>query len=116
MEPQRGEIWEVELDPTRGSEMQKTRPAVVVSSPSLAHIPVRIIVPVTSWRPRFAKRLTMVPLSATPRNGLLNDSAADPLQIRSVALERFVKIVGYTTADEIDQIVAGVAICINYQP
>jgi len=30
--PKRGEIWLVQLDPTRGQEIQKTRPAVVISS------------------------------------------------------------------------------------
>lgn len=30
--PRRGEIWLVQLDPTRGQEIQKTRPAVVISS------------------------------------------------------------------------------------
>lgn len=28
--PKRGEIWLVQLDPTRGQEIQKTRPAVVI--------------------------------------------------------------------------------------
>jgi len=30
----RGEIWRIELDPTRGDEIQKTRPAVIVSDES----------------------------------------------------------------------------------
>jgi len=30
--PKRGEIWLVQLDPTRGQEIQKTRPAVVISN------------------------------------------------------------------------------------
>lgn len=33
--PRRGEIWMVSLDPTLGDEMQKTRPAVVLNSDEL---------------------------------------------------------------------------------
>lgn len=44
--PKRGEIWLVQLDPARGQEIQKTRPAVVISSDFLSSIPMRIIIPV----------------------------------------------------------------------
>ncbi len=30
--PKRGEIWLVDLNPTKGQEIQKTRPVVVISS------------------------------------------------------------------------------------
>ena len=32
MLPKRGEIWLVNLDPTVGAEIQKTRPAIIISS------------------------------------------------------------------------------------
>ena len=35
--PSRGEVFLVELDPTRGSEIRKTRPCVVVSPDELNH-------------------------------------------------------------------------------
>ena len=114
MLPQRGEVWWVELDPTRGSEIQKTRPAVVISAKALAWIPVRIIVPITSWQPHFASRPTMVFLEATVQNGLTNDSAADALQVRSVATERLTQRLGVITADQLADVVAGVALCIDY--
>jgi len=44
--PKRGEIWLVQLDPTRGQEIQKTRPAVVISADVLNAIPMRIIIPI----------------------------------------------------------------------
>jgi mRNA interferase MazF len=47
--PQRGAVYWVDLDPTRGSEIQKTRPCVVVSPDELnAHLRTVIIAPVTS--------------------------------------------------------------------
>jgi len=47
--PKRGEIWLVQLDPTRGQEIHKTRPAVVISSEIFSSIPMRIIIPVATW-------------------------------------------------------------------
>ncbi|GIV65215.1 MAG: hypothetical protein KatS3mg046_475 [Bellilinea sp.] len=43
----RGEVWLVNLDPTLGAEMRKTRPAVIVSSDLVGILPLRIIVPLT---------------------------------------------------------------------
>ncbi|NRB07103.1 MAG: type II toxin-antitoxin system PemK/MazF family toxin, partial [Richelia sp.] len=40
--PKRGEIWLVQLDPTVGQELRKTRPAVVINSELFAMIPMRI--------------------------------------------------------------------------
>lgn len=45
----RGEVWLVALDPTLGSEIQKTRPCVVVSPPELHdHLRTVIVAPMTS--------------------------------------------------------------------
>ena len=41
--PRRGDIWLVNLDPTVGSEIQKTRPAVVVSSDAVGRLPVKLV-------------------------------------------------------------------------
>ncbi|MGH2515336.1 MAG: type II toxin-antitoxin system PemK/MazF family toxin [Ktedonobacterales bacterium] len=61
-DPRRGDIWLVQLDPTRGMEIRKTRPAVVVTADVYAAMPLRIIVPITSWQPRFASWPYMIPL------------------------------------------------------
>ena len=45
----RGEIWRVNLDPTLGSEIRKSRPCVVVSPPEIHdHMRTVIIAPMTS--------------------------------------------------------------------
>ena len=63
--PRRGDVWLVNLDPTMGSEIAKSRPALVVSPDELnAHLRTIIVVPLTSTiRPypfrvdvRFARR------------------------------------------------------------
>ncbi|ACB53253.1 putative PemK-like protein [Crocosphaera subtropica ATCC 51142] len=38
--PKRGEIWLVNFDPTLGSEIRKTRPAIVISSDAAGKLPI----------------------------------------------------------------------------
>lgn len=42
--PKRGEIWLVNLEPTIGAEIRKTRPAVVVSSDFIGKLPLKLVV------------------------------------------------------------------------
>jgi mRNA interferase MazF len=47
--PARGEVWLINLDPTIGSEIQKTRPCLVISPPELnEHLPLALVAPLTS--------------------------------------------------------------------
>jgi mRNA interferase MazF len=45
----RGEVWLIALDPTLGSEIQKTRPCVVISPPEMHdHLRTAIVAPMTT--------------------------------------------------------------------
>ena len=45
----RGEVWLVNLDPTVGSEIRKTRPCVVISPPEMHdHLRTAIVAPMTT--------------------------------------------------------------------
>ena len=88
--PSRGEVYLVELDPTRGSEIRKTRPCVVVSPDELNHhLRTVIVAPMTTgghaypFRPasRFAGKLGRVALD----------------QLRTVDRERLQKRLGTLT-------------------
>ena len=49
MHPRRGEVWWISFDPSVGGEIQKTRPAVVISNDSANSALNRLIViPITS--------------------------------------------------------------------
>ena len=78
--PARGEVWRIALDPTVGSEIQKTRPCVVISSDGLQSVPVRIVVPITSWKPKHGDRPWCIPIDPDTANGLENRSAADSIR------------------------------------
>ena len=47
MLPKRGEIWLVNLNPTVGAEIHKTRPAIVISSDYIGKLPLKLVVPIT---------------------------------------------------------------------
>jgi mRNA interferase MazF len=90
----RGEIWLINLDPTVGAEIKKTRPAVVVSDDAIGVLPLKVIVPVTEWKERYAIAPWMVRLEPDAENNLDKPSAADAFQVRSISQERFIRFVG----------------------
>jgi mRNA interferase MazF len=90
----RGEVWLVDLDPTVGSEIKKTRPCAIVNDDAIGVLPLKVIVPITNWKESFKSRPWMVRLEASDRNGLVKLSAADTFQIRSVAESRLVEQLG----------------------
>jgi mRNA interferase MazF len=56
----RFDIWLVNLDPTQGSEITKTRPCVVVSPDEMnRHIRTVIVAPMTSKRRRYPTRVDL---------------------------------------------------------
>jgi mRNA interferase MazF len=104
----RGEIWLVNLNPSTGSEIKKTRPAVIISSDLVGILPLKIIVPLTDWKDRYSAASWMVRFEPDKGNGLKKVSAADALQIRSVSEKRLVKKVGFLTSIQVNQIVQAV--------
>jgi mRNA interferase MazF len=91
---QRGEVWLINLDPTVGAEIKKTRLAVIVNDDAIGILPLKVIVPITDWKDRYAVALWMVRLEPDGANGLEKLSAADAFQVRSVAQDRFVRRLG----------------------
>lgn len=87
----RGEIWLVNLDPTIGSEIRKSRPCVIVSPAELNdHLRTVILAPMTSKG--FAAPFR-VPLTHAGTKGLI---LLD--QVRVVDKARLVKRLGSITA------------------
>ena len=82
----RFEVWLVNLDPTIGSEIKKTRPAVIVSPDELNdHLQTVVVVPLTTGK-AYPFRV------ATKVQGKSGVAAVD--QIRTVDKRRLVKRIG----------------------
>lgn len=73
----KGEIWLVSLDPTVGTEINKTRPAIIVNDDAIGILQLKVIVPITDWKDRYAVCPWMVYLEASEGNGLTKPSAVD---------------------------------------
>lgn len=90
----RGEIWRVDLDPARGSEADKHRPAIVVSNDAANSTAEQLgrgvitVVPVSSNLRRVHPFQVLLPADET---GLRVDSKALAEQVRSVDAQRLVK-------------------------
>ena len=112
----RGEVWLVDLNPTRGQEIQKTRPIAVISSDLFEPIPMRIAISITSWQEKFKDRPFMVRIDASANNGLDRDSAGNVLQIRSLSTDRFVRRLGQVSEEVLQELLSGLVVCIDYEP
>lgn len=100
----RGEVWLVNLDPTIGAEIQKTRPCVVVNEDQMNSLPLRIIVPISEWKERYAQAQWHVHLVPTKSNGLKKESTADTFQVRSISETRFNNKIGELSSVEMELI------------
>ncbi len=109
----RGDIWLINLDPTIGAEIKKTRPAVIVNDDAVGILPLKVIVPVTEWQDRYAVAPWLVQLESNATNGLDKPSAADAFQVRSVAQERFVRRLGQLSDTAMQEITKALAIVLS---
>lgn len=114
--PSRGEVWLVNLNPTVGQELQKTRPAVVISSDALSTpLQLKTIVPITKWQPSFAGKPWHTKLTPDSQNGLMKDSSADALNVRSVSTQRLMQRLGRLSPEQVEAIAAAIALVVEYQ-
>ena len=82
------EIWLINLDPTMGAEIKKTRPAIIVNDNALGKLPLKIIIPLTDWKEKYGIAPWMVYLKPDKINNISKESAADCFQIRSISEEK----------------------------
>jgi mRNA interferase MazF len=98
--PTRGDVYLIELDPTQGSEIRKTRPCLIISPDELnQHLRTLIVAPMTTggqaypWRVRCRFR---------DRTGFV---AID--QLRAIDSERLVRRVGRIAPTTLTAVLAG---------
>ena len=96
---QRGDIWLVNLDPTLGAEIQKTRPVVIVSPPDI-HDWLRtvLVAPMTTGSHEAPFR---VPVTFKGKSGLIL-----PEQMRALDKIRLVKRLGKVEANTLHQLLS----------
>ena len=102
----------VELDPTIGSELKKTRPCVVVQRNAANRTsPILIVCPFTDARGRPGNVLNIAVSGGL--GGATKDSLVRCNQIRSVDRERVVELLGSLPATVMEQVDAGLRLILD---
>lgn len=84
--PSRGEVWDVDLNPTRGHEQAGRRPALIVSTDRFNHGPAGLVVvlPMTTRPKGIPLHVEVDP----PEGGVREKSFVKPEDVRAVSTER----------------------------
>src|SRR3954451_15036658 len=95
VEPRRGGIWGVRLDPTLGSEIAKPRPCVIPSGNVLNRLRRTVVVIPLSTSPQPGTPL-LVPVQCDGR-----DVVAVTDQIRAIAKQRLDRYLGELSSEDL---------------
>lgn len=110
--PQRGDIYLVSFDPTVGSEIQKTRPALVIQNDvGNQYSPITIVAAITSKfdTPPYPTEVVIEPKDS----GLGQTSAVILNQIRSVDRQRLIKRIGKASVEVMGRVDRAIAISLG---
>ena len=100
--PLRGEVWLVSFDPAIGGEIQKTRPAVVLSNDTANAMLNRLqVVPVSSQVERLYPAEAAIRLNGQPRKAMAD-------QISTVSKRRLQRRLGALGKDDLDAVARAV--------
>lgn len=89
-----GSVWQVNLDPTIGSEIKKSRPCLILNNDQIGKLALKIVAPITDFKEHYALVPWMVTVEPTKENGLSKRSAIDLFQVRSVSQQRLSHKIG----------------------
>ena len=89
-----GEIWQINLNPTIGSEIQKVRPCIILNSDMVGKLALKVIAPLTDYKENYKNIPWMVIIEPNSKNGLKKASAIDLFQVRSLSQKRLIKKIG----------------------
>ncbi len=102
VEPRRGEVWWVRLNPTLGSELTKTRPCVILSGNVFNRLRRTVVViPLSTSPPPGAPLL--VPVRCEGR-----EVVAVTDQIRAIAKQRLDRRLGELSSEDLEAVEQGV--------
>ena len=110
--PKRGEVYTVNFDPTIGSEIKKTRPALILQNDiANRYSPVTIVAAITS---QFKEPLypTEV-LIKQPEGDLRNDSVVLLNQIRTIDKNRLVRRLGKLKKETMERVDQALKVSLN---
>lgn len=113
----RGDVYEVNLDPTVGAEVRKTRPVVIIqNNKGNEFSPVTIIAPISSVK-EITKPLPIMVFVKAGYGGLKEDSYIDCGQIRTVDKQaRLVNKLGNFSLQIMQEVNKALSISLSINP
>lgn len=112
IELMRGEIWMVNLNPTKGHEQSGIRPGLIISDDIFNSGPADLVVilPLTTKN----KKIPLHKKIAPPEGGLAENSYVKCEDIRSVSKQRLVSKVGKVEDSTLKSIEEKIKILLNF--
>jgi mRNA interferase MazF len=99
-----GSIWLVNFDPSIGTEIRKTRPAIIISGTIFNQRRKVTVLPITSSTPDSRMLPVVVSINPSQANGLNTDSFIVCIDPMTFDKQRLVKQLGILNSDKIRQI------------
>jgi mRNA interferase MazF len=98
----RGDVWLVSFDPSLGGEVQKTRPAVILSNNTANTLLNRVqVVPISSQIVRLYPAEAYIEVAGERRKAMAD-------QLTTVTKQRLLRQVGSLSKDDLDAVVRAV--------
>lgn len=110
-EPNRGDVWSINLDPTVGREQAGIRPALIVSVDKFNHGPAELVIvlPITSQNKNQPIHVPVKP----PEGGLSMLSFIKCDDVRSVSKQRLKHFYGKVSAHTMAEVEMRIRILLN---
>ncbi len=111
-----GTIWLVNFEPSIGTEIQKTRPALIISGSEFNQIRKKVtLLPITSaiiGNPKLAP--VVVKVKATKHNGLSKDSTIIAIEPNTFDKKRLIKLLGEIDLKILEEVKQKLQIYLNF--
>jgi mRNA interferase MazF len=99
-----GSIWLVSFDPSIGTEIRKTRPAVIISGTAFNQRSKVTVLPITSANPSDRLLPVIVPLIPSVTNGLSSNSFVVCIDPMTFDKRRLIQCLGQVEANQLEEI------------
>ncbi|MBD1845403.1 type II toxin-antitoxin system PemK/MazF family toxin [Cyanobacteria bacterium FACHB-63] len=111
-----GSLWLVRFDPAIGSEIRKTRPAVIISATAFNQRSKVTVLPITSATPSSKMLPVLVAIAPSEVNGLDVESYVVCIALMTFDKQRLLKRLGKLEPEQIQQIQQVITTYLDLEP
>ena len=82
--------------------------------PEGRRLPIKLVAPLTDWKPRYAPNVWHVRIAPDSAPGLTKPSAVDVLQLRGMDTVRFARRLGAVSPEVMEEIILAIGAVVGY--